>query len=104
MTCIVYKLKENVGDWENNSSIRYVIEYSTLQGLPVSFSSLSLALTIAMSEGLLLDVFHHPLLSLKISINCMENNTMLVLKLKCSSTRLKKVFSISKFWCTNMKI
>lgn len=60
MTYIVYKLKEKVGDWEN-SSIRYVIEYSTLQGLPVSFNSLSLALTIAIFKGLLLDVCHNPL-------------------------------------------
>lgn len=61
MTYIVYKLKEKVGDWEKNSPIRYVIEYSTLQGLPVSFNSLSLASTFAIFKGLLLDVCHNPL-------------------------------------------
>lgn len=61
MTYIVYKLKEKVGDWGKNSPIRNVIEYSTLQGLPVSFNSLSLALTIAVFEGQLLDVWHNPL-------------------------------------------
>lgn len=42
MTYIVYKVKEKVGDWGKNSSIRNVIEYSTLQGLPVSLTAFPL--------------------------------------------------------------
>lgn len=89
MTYIVYKLKEKVGDWEKNSSIRYVIEYSTLQGFLCPLTAFLLHQPLPFSKDYCWMFAITPLLSLKISINCMEKHCIL-LKIKMSKYKAKE--------------